>query len=162
MLTIAPSPLAATLKARRQNLAARVSFPVILWSGQSSPRNFSANTYPFRASSHFLYFAGLSLEKAAIRLAGGRLHLFMDESSPASALWHGATPTREAIAAEIGADEASPLADLKNWAAEAGTIAAQDWATQQQQASLLDRPVLSLALPKGGIWNWRRRSSDYG
>lgn len=149
MLTAAPSPLAVTLKARRQSLADRVKFPVILWSGQSSPRNFPANTYPFRASSHFLYFAGLSLERAAIRLAEGKLHLFMDESSPASALWHGAAPTRATIAAEIGADAASPLADLKHWSTEAATIATQDPATQRQQADLLDLTVIP-----GSLQNW--------
>ncbi len=146
MVTIAsPSPLAETLaetlKARRHRLADQIKFPIVLWSGQSSSPNFPANTYPFRASSHFLYFAGLPLEKAAVRLEAGKLHLFMDEATPASALWHGDTPSRSTIAAEIGADRASPLADLKHWVAGVGTIAAPDPATQAEQSRWLNRPV---------------------
>jgi Xaa-Pro aminopeptidase len=146
MATIAsPTPLtetlAETLKGRRHRLADLIEFPIVLWSGQSSSRNFPANTYPFRASSHFLYFAGLPLEKAAIRLEAGKLHLFMDEAPPASALWHGPTPSRSTLAAKIGADRASPLAELEHWVAGVGTIAATDPATQAEQARWLHRPM---------------------
>lgn len=65
------SDLAEALKTRRERLSQLVDFPVVLWSGRSRARNFPANTYPFRASSHFLYFAGLPLENAAIRLEQG-------------------------------------------------------------------------------------------
>ncbi len=78
--------LADTLKLRRQKLADLIHFPVLLWSGQRSSRNFRANTFPFRASSHFLYFAGLPLENAAICLESGKLALFMDEASPKRSL----------------------------------------------------------------------------
>ncbi|MBV9387377.1 MAG: aminopeptidase P N-terminal domain-containing protein, partial [Chroococcidiopsidaceae cyanobacterium CP_BM_ER_R8_30] len=67
-----PSSLADTLRHRRQQLAQALDVPVILWSGSYSPRNFPANTFPFRASSHFLYLAGLPLPNAAIRLAEGK------------------------------------------------------------------------------------------
>jgi Xaa-Pro aminopeptidase len=63
--------LATSLRDRRQKLAQLIDFPVVLWAGTSPPRNFPANIYPFRASSHFLYFAGLPLENAVIRLEGG-------------------------------------------------------------------------------------------
>lgn len=140
MPTIAPLlPLAETLKARRQKLAERVKFPVILWSGGSAARNFPANTYPFRASSHFLYFAGLPLANAAIRLESGRLQLFMEESGPAHALWYGESPSRATISEQIGADEAYPLTALKSWTEEAATIAVQDGATRLQQSSVLNR-----------------------
>ncbi|MGF1514253.1 MAG: aminopeptidase P family protein [Elainellaceae cyanobacterium] len=104
--------LRAALKRRRQRLAQRCDFPVALWSGQAAPRNFPANRYPFRASSHFLYFAGLPLQNAVIYLHQGQLALFMDDASPDSELWHGKTPGREAIAEAVGADSAYPLADL--------------------------------------------------
>jgi Xaa-Pro aminopeptidase len=132
------------LRNRRQNLATLFDRPAVLWSGQSSARNFPHNTYPFRASSHFLYFAGLPLENAAIRLEAGRLELFMDEGSPASALWHGETPKRVDIAAAIGADAAFPLAELAARVKDAATIAAQDGATQAQQSQMLQRSVNSL------------------
>lgn len=132
--------LADTLKLRRQNLTDLINFPVLLWSGQRSSRNFRANTFPFRASSHFLYFAGLPLENAVIRLESGKLTLFMDEASPASALWHGASSTRETVAAQIGADRAYPLEKLKEFT-DAATIAAPDPATRLEQSNLLARPI---------------------
>ncbi|WP_244913232.1 aminopeptidase P family protein [Phormidesmis priestleyi] len=133
--------LPATLKLRRQKLADLIEVPVILWSGGSSSRNFPANVFPFRASSHFLYFAGLPLENAAIRLESGKLTLFLDESSQASALWHGASPTRDEIATKIGADAAYPLSALKDQVLDAATVAVQDSQTRLEQTRLLDRPI---------------------
>ena len=134
-------PLAETLRQRRQRLARSIAFPVILWSGCPCSRNFPANTYPFRTSSHFLYFTGLPLSNAAIRLMEGKLELFMDDETPASILWHGPSPTREQVAQQMGADAAFPLAELPARAGKAATIAVQDAATRQQQTQLLDRPI---------------------
>lgn len=137
------SSLAETLRQRRQKLAQRVDFPVLLWSGGSSARNFPANTYPYRASSHFLYFAGLPLPHVAIRLDAGRLDLFMDNPTAADRLWHGAAAPREEIAAQIGADRVFALADLSRYAAGAATVAVQHPATHQQQSQILNRPIWS-------------------
>ncbi|WP_204141019.1 aminopeptidase P family protein [Halomicronema sp. CCY15110] len=134
MTAIAPPPtLADTLRSRRERLAQLIHFPAVLWSGQSSPRNFPANVYPFRTSSHFLYFAGLPLMNAAIRLDGTRLTLFMDESTPAAALWHGPTPTRADIATKIGADAAYPLSELNEYLTGVATVAVQDSTTAAAQ-----------------------------
>jgi Xaa-Pro aminopeptidase len=142
MQTLDRNPaLTDALKARRLKLAALVDFPVLLWSGQSSSRNFRANKFPFRASSHFLYFAGLPLENAVIHLEAGKLTLFVDEASPASALWHGETPKREEIAATIGANDAYPLAELSSQAEGAATIAVQDVATRSHQTNVLKRAI---------------------
>ncbi|MFH7029007.1 MAG: aminopeptidase P family protein [Heteroscytonema crispum UTEX LB 1556] len=134
--------LVETLRQRRQRLANLIDFPAILWSGHSSPRNFAANVFPFRASSHFLYFAGLPLPNAAIRLEAGKLELFMDDPKPGSALWHGETPNREAFAQIIGADAARPMAELELSLEDAATIPVQDAATWTQQSQLLNRWVL--------------------
>jgi Xaa-Pro aminopeptidase len=141
--------LADALRQRRHKLAALVNFPVVLWSGRSSARNFPANVFPFRASSHFLYFAGLPLENAAIRLENGRLSLFMDEGTPETALWHGETPKRAEIAEQIGADAAFPLADLKSHLKGAATIAVQDAATRLQQTHWLNRTVSPASTSEG-------------
>ncbi|NEQ42698.1 MAG: aminopeptidase P family protein [Leptolyngbya sp. SIOISBB] len=134
MTAIAPSPtLVDTLRTRRERLAALINFPVVLWSGQPSARNFPANTYPFRASSHFLYFAGLPLTHAAIRLDGARLTLFIDESTPAAALWHGPTPSRAEIAAAMGANAAYPLSELDAHLAGVATLLVQDTTTGATQ-----------------------------
>lgn len=137
-----PSTLVQTLRDRREKLAKLIDIPVILWSGAPSPRNFPANTFPFRANSHFLYFAGLPIPNAAIRLDGGKLELFLDDPHPSSALWHGEMPTRAEIAAKIGADTAQPIAELQTRVENAATIPVQDASTWTQQSQLLDRWVL--------------------
>ena len=54
--TIVSKTLSTTLQQRRKRLAELIETPVILWSGEPISRNFPDNTFPFRASSHFLYF----------------------------------------------------------------------------------------------------------
>ncbi len=141
--------LADILRQRRQRLATLINFPVILWSGRSPSRNFPANRYPFRASSHFLYFAGLSLENAAIYLEDGKLSLFLAESTPNDALWHGLTPSREEIATQIGADAAYSLTELTAKTTQTATVAVQDAATKEQQCHLLNRPLAPANAPTG-------------
>ncbi|MDX2241008.1 MAG: aminopeptidase P family protein [Leptolyngbyaceae cyanobacterium bins.302] len=132
-----------TLQYRRQQLAALIECPVLLWSGVRLARNFPANTFPFRASSHFLYFAGLPLENAVIRLERGKLTLFMDADSPAGALWHGESPTPGAIAAQLGADAVYPLANLPAWAEGCATIPVQASKTRSWQTQVLQRSFSS-------------------
>jgi Xaa-Pro aminopeptidase len=133
--------LAATLKQRRDKLAQIWPYPAILWSGSSLSRNFPANTYPFRASSHFLYFGGLSLENSAIHLENGKLTLFIEENSPESALWRGIMPSSEEIAEYMGADAVYPLSELVNYAADAATIALNNFDIYQQQCQILRRKI---------------------
>ncbi len=140
--------LKQTLHQRRQQLANLINFPAILWSGNTNPRNFPANIYPFRASSHFLYFAGLPLPNAAIRLEAGKLELFIDNPTPSSALWHGEMPTREEIAEKIGADTARPMAELESYLEGVATIPVQNAATWTQQTQLLNRWVLPQQPPQ--------------
>ncbi|MBE9094130.1 aminopeptidase P family protein [Tychonema sp. LEGE 07203] len=137
------------LSQRRQKLAGLIDFPVILWSGRSIPRNYPALTFPFRASSHFLYFAGLPLENAAIRLEAGKLELFLDDAPASSTLWHGEMPKRAEIAELIGADAAFPMTELKARSTNAATIALQDSVTQLQQREILDRPLAPSKAPTG-------------
>ncbi|MBE9121695.1 aminopeptidase P family protein [Tychonema sp. LEGE 07199] len=137
------------LHQRRQKLANLIDFPVILWSGRSIPRNYPALTFPFRASSHFLYFAGLQLENAAIRLESGKLELFLDDADPSSTLWHGEMPKRAEIAELIGADAAFPMTELKARSTNAATIALQDSLTLLQQSQILDRPLAPSKSPTG-------------
>jgi Xaa-Pro aminopeptidase len=141
--------LAVVLRERRQKLANLVDFPVILWSSSSCSRNYPANVFRFRASSHFLYFAGLPLENAAIKLDGGRLELFIDEATPESSLWHGETPKRQELADLIGADAAFPLAELSSKSAGAATISVQNLTIQNQQAEILNRPIFPAKSPQG-------------
>lgn len=141
--------LAAALRHRREKLAQLINFPAILWSGGRCSRNFPANSFPFRPSSHFLYFAGLPLEDAAIRLEGGKLELFMDNPSPGSALWYGEMPTRDRLAEIIGADGAFSLEKLLSRAANSGTISVQHSPTQNAQSKFLNRPLFPANEPAG-------------
>ena len=141
MLTTNQNLLTEGLKQRRLKLAQLFKHPVILWSGNFIGRNFPANKLPFRASSHFLYFAGIPLQNAAIRLEAGELELFIDNPPPESTLWHGAAPSRDEIGAAIGAERVYPLTELANKTEDAATIAIQDLATYQQQYRLLNRPI---------------------
>ncbi len=134
--------ITTTLGQRRQKLANLINFPVILWSGDSCARNYPANTFPFRASSHFLYFAGLPLLNAAIRLDSGKLELFMDDLPASHTLWSGEIPEREKIANIIGADAHFPLLELSNHALGAATIAVQHYPTQLQQSQVLNRSLV--------------------
>lgn len=107
-----PTPAIQALKNRRTRFAEFIDQPVLIAAGQRPSRNFPANKYPFRASSHFLYFAGIPIEGAVLQLNNGHLTLYVDNPHPGSALWHGESPTREALAETIGADAAYPLAEL--------------------------------------------------
>ncbi|MGB3642757.1 MAG: aminopeptidase P family protein [Rivularia sp. (in: cyanobacteria)] len=146
--TYTPDSLAITLRQRRDKLAKLIDFPAIFWSGSPSPRNFSANIFPHRPSSHFLYFAGIPLKNAAIRLEAGKLQLFVDNPGAGNALWHGETPSRDAIAQQIGADEAYPMTELESHLEGVATIAVQDAGSWTQQSQLLDRWVLPQRAPE--------------
>jgi Xaa-Pro aminopeptidase len=144
--------LSLSLQQRRKQLARLLDYPVILWSGKPLSRNFPANYYPFRANSHFLYFAGLQLENTAIALKNGKLILFKDNPPPAAKLWHGEIMSREEIANLIGADEAYPLKNLVDLASKTSdlvTIPIQDLATYQEQCQLLGRKLPSAKALEG-------------
>lgn len=135
------SAFISTLQYRRQKLAELIDFPAILWSGSRYSRNFPANCFPFRSSSHFLYFAGLPLEGAVIRLEGGRLELFMDQAPLGSALWCGEMPHPATIGDTIGADAIYPLEKLPHRVKDAATIALVDGYARTQQEKILQRSL---------------------
>ncbi|WP_404790200.1 aminopeptidase P family protein [Altericista sp. CCNU0014] len=142
--------LVATLAQRRQKLGDRLNRPVLLWSGSAPPRNFPANRHPFRASSHFLYFAGVPLQEAVIHLHCGQLTLFVEDATPADALWHGPSPQRSDIANCLGAAAAYPLAELHQFARDAVTIPVQNPTARQHQSQVLGRPLDEANALEGG------------
>ena len=140
--------LSTTLRNRRKKLANLINFPAILWSGSRSSRNFPANSFPFRPSSHFLYFAGLPIEDATIHLEAGKLQLFMDNPPPSNLLWHGEIPTRDRLAEIIGADAAFPMEKLKSYATNAATISVQNPTTKITQSQILNRDIFPSNKPQ--------------
>jgi Xaa-Pro aminopeptidase/Xaa-Pro dipeptidase len=112
---------------------------VLLWAGEAPARNFPANQYPFRANSHFLYFAGMGIPGAVIALEAGNLTLYWDEPPPAAALWHGPILSLDALATEIGAIAAHPKSALLAQRWDAATIPLSDRTLRQEQSQVLGR-----------------------
>lgn len=127
-------------KARRKRLARALAGQRALFAaGQTPPRNYKANTYPFRASSHFLYFVGLPLEGAVLLVDGEESTIYVEPKPDDDALWHGETPSHDELAARTGCVVRSiaELPDLSGVAA----IAAVDETTRRMQREWLGRDV---------------------
>ena len=86
-------------EARRARLAARLgNRPALIAAGVPRPRNYAANQYPYRASSHFLYLFGLPLRGAVAIYDGAVFTLYLPDAAPDQALWEGEPPSAEEIA----------------------------------------------------------------
>lgn len=131
--------------ARRHRLVKQFNTAVLLFAGDRQSRNFRANQYPFRASSHFLYFAGLPLAGAVLFLEGDRQLLFMDFPTADDALWHGEFTPREELQASLKVDQILPKSELKKYATGAATIPLVDPYQRSAQSQIFGR---ELAAPK--------------
>src|SRR5262252_8202020 len=90
-------------EARRAQLAARLgNRPAVITAGLPRPRNYAANLYPFRASSHFLYLFGATLPGAVGYYDGTAWTLYVPDPGPDDALWEGPQPSLGDIAAATG------------------------------------------------------------
>jgi Xaa-Pro aminopeptidase len=128
---------------RRASLAAqRGNRPALIAAGTPRPRNYAANVYPFRASSHFLYLFGLPLRGAAAFYDGATWILHLPEPGPDDALWEGPQPTFD----EIAADAACPVRALSRLPGSirgraVATLPAPDLETCAEQSRLLGREI---------------------
>src|SRR6476660_2893930 len=96
-------PNRAAHEARRARLAARLGDrPALIAAGLPRPRNYAANLYPYRASSHFLYLFGLPLRGAVAIYDGAAFTLYLPDAAPDQALWEGAPPTAAEIEETTG------------------------------------------------------------
>jgi Xaa-Pro aminopeptidase len=79
---------------RRKKLRKTGPEGVLLLLGQShSPRTYLANPFPFRQSSHFLYYVGINEpDLAAVILPDGKEILFGRPQHPDDIVWHGPLP----------------------------------------------------------------------
>ena len=123
--------------AERRARLARALGGAVAWipAGSAVSRNYPAATFPFRASSHFLYLTGASIPGASLLLEDGEATLVVDSSHEDDALWHGEAPGADAIASATGCAVAHEL----RVDAQAMTVPAPDLATQQQQQQRLHR-----------------------
>lgn len=139
---------AATFAGRRARLAGLLGdAPALLAAGAPSPRNYPANTYPHRASSHFLYLFGLPLRSAYALLSADGWTVYAPQPEPNGALWHGPEPTLEQLADALGCP-ARPLTELETALGELRargatvmTLAAPDAGTCARQSALVGRPI---------------------
>jgi Xaa-Pro aminopeptidase len=133
----------AAHETRRAALATRLgNRPALVAAGVPRPRNYAANLYPYRASSHFLYLFGLPLRGAVAVYDGGAFALYLPEPQPDQALWEGAPPTFAEIAEATGCP-VHPLARLPASVRgrPVGTLPAPDLETCLEQSRLLDREI---------------------
>lgn len=105
-------PLAMTAPAevyrqRRARLAASIKRPIVIFAGHAPARNYPTNPHFFRAGSSYLYFGGPPLEHAALLIEPGSdgnsgCTLLRPPVGPDDALWFGAIPADEDLAAAAG------------------------------------------------------------
>jgi Xaa-Pro aminopeptidase len=103
--------LRAHCATRRARLLAALPAPALIPAGLPVPRNYPANPYPYRASSHFLYLVGLALPGAALWLDGDETRLLVPPVEADADLWHGPSPGPEALR-ELTGLHTAPLTAL--------------------------------------------------
>lgn len=135
----------AHLERRRKLLGKLGSTAALIAAGARVPRNYRANTYPFRAASHFLYLVGRPIENAMLLLCDGESTLFVPETTTDDALWHGPGLANEELARLTGCKVRllGTLPDALRGKIVA-TLAANDNATCSEQSRLLGRAIAPL------------------
>ncbi|HRI68837.1 MAG TPA: aminopeptidase P family protein [Polyangium sp.] len=116
-----PRSHASVFVARRRALQSQLSTPAIFAAGLPSARNYRANTFTYRAASHFLYLVGAALPGAALLLTRERAVLFAEPEAEDDALWHGAKPSFEDLLRTLAVDEVRAIGDLDQALAELGS-----------------------------------------
>ena len=130
------------LRARRADLMKRLGGrPCLIAAGRPSARNFMANVYPFRASSHFLFLAGVSIPGGVLLIKDGRSTLFVHRETASDILWHGPADSLEKRAAQTGCEV--QYLDALRCAESDGlmTLPVMDTRTNEFLSELIGRPV---------------------
>lgn len=128
----------ATLRARRQRVAAAMQgVQALVFAGLSAQRNFPANTYPFRATSHFLFLVGQPIEGAVLSMTEADAVLYLPEPSASDRLWHGEPPDLARLAEQTGVRVA--WLNTLTVEDEAQSLPVAEGCSAQQQRSLLGR-----------------------
>lgn len=102
---------------RRNFIRKAVGGGVILWLGHSlQPRNYTANAFPFRQNSHFLYYTGLAEPDLALLTfpEPDKDILFARPIDIDDIIWSGPRASLEELAHEAGIDRVKDIANLKD------------------------------------------------
>ena len=105
-----PLPMTApanVYRERRARLARDLDRPMVIFAGRARARHYSTNTYPFRASSCYLYFGGPPIKGAVWFIEPGSngeqgSTLLRPASDFEEAVWNGEAPSDQSIAAAAG------------------------------------------------------------
>src|SRR4030042_2779611 len=107
---------------RRMLLKKAIKSGLILFLGhEESPMNYTANTYPFRQDSSFLYFFGLDTPglAAVVDVEAGTDTVYGDDITLEDVIWMGEIPSLKERAAAAGVFMTAPSAKLEETVAEA-------------------------------------------
>jgi len=104
---------ASAYRKRRHALVTRCpDRAIVIGAGREIERNIPSIRYPYRASSHFLFFAGRWSAGAVLVVTEEGSHVFLEDSTPLSALWHGDDFDRQEAASRFGIDRIWSRQDL--------------------------------------------------
>ncbi|GAB4203465.1 MAG: aminopeptidase P family protein [Sandaracinaceae bacterium] len=134
----------AAHSARRARLARSLRCPALIFAGVPQPRNYAANTFAFRATSHFLYLVGKPIEGGVLWLEpDGRATVLRPRPPEDDALWHGPSLSAEALGERLGC-EVRDLEDLASLVdpRTCCTLPAIDAVTRATQSALLGRSIV--------------------
>ena len=104
-----------TYRARRARLSKAIGSGLVLFLGNDEVgMNYTANVYPFRQDSTFLYFWALDQPglAAVIDIDAGTETVFGDDVTMADVVWSGPQPTIASRAAEAGVKKTAPSGKL--------------------------------------------------
>ncbi len=102
---------------RRERLRKKLQSGLVLIPGNTeASMNYTANTYPFRQDSDFLYFFGLDYPDLAgvMDIDSGEDYIFGNDVDMDDIIWMGPQPTIKERALKAGIQSSSPLVNLKS------------------------------------------------
>lgn len=97
---------------RRAKLAAELPRPMVIFAGEARARQYTTNTYPFRAGSNYLYFGGPPVPGSAWVVEPGSdgdagSTLVRPVAGVEDAVWLGELPTDDRFASAAGIDKSA-------------------------------------------------------
>ena len=137
--------LRETLIERRAQCASMLGDKaLVVVSGRPRLRNLTAATYPYRASSEFLYLFGVSLPGAIGIISKSQQSLILENPPEGDEIWHGPSKSCSEIAATIGLDDVIYRSERQDWFSGISTdsivaLPCLDIVTNRELEGILDR-----------------------
>ncbi len=146
-----PRSHSSVFVARRRALQSKLSSPALIAAGLPAARNYRANQFPYRATSHFLYLVGEAHPGAALLVTRDRSILFVEPEADDDALWHGAKPSLEDLQRILAVDAVQPLTDIDAVLRDLGTSNVAALPTEDAwSAAWLSARLERTVIPSGG------------